>query len=123
MSFESDDHTPDLCRNRDRAEAYPFVAQAHDRGRRGAYEQQVSHRLRCAGRTSCRRRAYLTGESFTVVDPYGWATMWHERSGVNLDHLNNLMAYIDRVEARPSVQKALDDEAELVVRHTRQLAA
>jgi glutathione S-transferase len=68
-------------------------------------------------------RAYLTGEKFTVVDAYVWATMWHERSGVNLDHLENLMAFIARVGARPSAQKALKDEAELVRRHEQLQAA
>jgi glutathione S-transferase len=68
-------------------------------------------------------RVYLTGEQFTVADAYVWATMWHERSGVRLDHLKNLMAYVTRIEARPSVQKALNDEAELVGLHKAQLAA
>jgi glutathione S-transferase len=68
-------------------------------------------------------RPYLTGEQFTVADAYVWATMWHERSGVNLDHLKNLMAYVARVEARPSAQKALKDEAELVSVHKARLAA
>ncbi|WP_233838066.1 glutathione S-transferase family protein [Paraburkholderia sp. ZP32-5] len=67
-------------------------------------------------------RAYLTGEQFTVADAYVWATMWHERSGVKLDHLKHLMAYIARIEARPSVQKALKDEAEVVRQHQEQLA-
>ncbi len=40
-----------------------------------------------------------------------------------LDHLKNLMAYVARVEARPSAQKALSDEAELVNRHKERLAA
>lgn len=68
-------------------------------------------------------RPYLTGEQFTVADAYVWATMWHERSGVKLDHLKNLMAYVARVEARPSAQKALKDEAELVSVHKARLAA
>ncbi len=68
-------------------------------------------------------RAFLTGDRFTVADAYVWATMWHERSGVNLDHLPNLMAYIDRIEKRPSVQKARRDEAEVVARHKALLAA
>jgi glutathione S-transferase len=68
-------------------------------------------------------RSYLTGEQFTVADAYVWATLWHERSGVNLDHLKNLAAFIARVEARPSAQKALKDEAELVALHKEQLAA
>jgi glutathione S-transferase len=68
-------------------------------------------------------RPYLTGDQFTVADAYVWATMWHERSGVNLDHLTHLMAYLARIEARPSVRKALKDEAELVSRHKEKLAA
>lgn len=68
-------------------------------------------------------RAYLTGEQFTVADAYVWATMWHERSGVNVDHLTNLKAYIQRIEARASVQKALREEAELVAAHKERLAA
>lgn len=68
-------------------------------------------------------RSYLTGEQFTVADAYVWATLWHERSGVNLDHLKNLAAFIARIEGRPAVQKALKDEAELVALHKEQLAA
>lgn len=68
-------------------------------------------------------RSYLTGEQFTVVDAYVWATMWHERSGVKLDHLANLKAYIARIEARASVKKALRDEAEVVARHESVVAA
>jgi glutathione S-transferase len=68
-------------------------------------------------------RPYLTGDQFTVADAYVWATMWQARSGVNLDHLTNLMAFVARVEARPSAQKALKDEAELVARHKELLAA
>ncbi|CAD6517467.1 glutathione S-transferase family protein [Paraburkholderia metrosideri] len=68
-------------------------------------------------------RSYLTGEQFTVADAYVWATLWHERSGVNLDHLKNLAAFIARIEGRPAVQKALKDETELVALHKEQLAA
>jgi glutathione S-transferase len=68
-------------------------------------------------------RAYLTGDRFTVADAYVWATMWHERSGAQIGHLKNLMAYIARIEARASVKKALKDEAELVAQHKQLLAA
>jgi glutathione S-transferase len=68
-------------------------------------------------------RAWLTGDTFTIADAYVWATMWHERSGVNLDHLKNLMAYVARVEARPSAQKALKDEAAMVAVHQARAAA
>ncbi len=68
-------------------------------------------------------RAYLTGDTFTIADAYVWSTMWHERSGVNLDHFKNLMAYVARVEARPSAQKALNDEAAMVALHQARVAA
>jgi glutathione S-transferase len=68
-------------------------------------------------------RAYLAGDNFTVADAYVWATMWHERSGVQIGHLKNLMAYVVRVEARPTAQKALKDEAELVALHHSRAAA
>jgi glutathione S-transferase len=68
-------------------------------------------------------RSYLTGEQFTVADAYMWATMWHERSGVKLDHLKHLMACVARIEARPSAQQALKDEAELAHQHKVQLTA
>jgi glutathione S-transferase len=68
-------------------------------------------------------RAYLAGDNFTVADAYVWATTWHERSGVKIDHLKNLMAYVTRVEARPSAQKALKDETELVALHQSRAAA
>lgn len=62
-------------------------------------------------------RDYLTGAQFTVADAYVWATMWQERSGVDLGHLKHLMAYIERIESRPAVRKALADEAEVVAQH------
>ena len=68
-------------------------------------------------------RTYIMGHRFTVADAYIWATMWHDRSGVKIDHLQNLMAYIARVEARPAAQKALRDEAEMVAIHKSRAAA
>ena len=68
-------------------------------------------------------RAYITGDEFTVADAYIWATMWHERSGAKIGHLDNLVAYVARVEARLAAQKALRDEAELVAQHRARLAA
>jgi glutathione S-transferase len=68
-------------------------------------------------------RPYLTGDAFTVADAYVWATMWHERSGARIEHLEHLMAWKARVDARPSVRKALQDEAEVVALHESQAAA
>jgi len=68
-------------------------------------------------------RTYLAGDNFTVADAYVWATMWHVRSGAKVDHLKKLMAYVARVEARPSAQKALKDEAKMVALHRSRVAA
>jgi len=67
-------------------------------------------------------RAYLAGERFTVADAYVWATMWHERSGAQIGHLQNLMAWKARVDARPAVRKALKDEADTVALHEKMAA-
>jgi glutathione S-transferase len=68
-------------------------------------------------------RTYITGDKFTVADAYVWATMWHERSGVKIDHLKTLMAYVARIQDRPAAQKALRDEADMVALHQASVAA
>lgn len=68
-------------------------------------------------------RAFITGDDFSVVDAYAWATMWHKRSGVEIGHLENLMVWKARVDARPSVRKALADEAEIAATHKAQATA
>lgn len=67
-------------------------------------------------------RAYLAGNHFTVADAYVWATMWQERSGAQIGHLNHLMAWRARVDARPAVRKALQDEANMVALHEKKAA-
>lgn len=62
-------------------------------------------------------RPFLMGDQLTVLDAYVWSTMWQERSGAKIDHLKNVMAHVARMDALPSVQKALKDEAEMVRRH------
>jgi glutathione S-transferase len=69
------------------------------------------------------RSAYVNGDTFSVADAYVWATMWHERSGAEIGHLENLMAWKARIDARPSVRKALADEAAIVAAHRASLAA
>ncbi|KNY05678.1 glutathione S-transferase [Achromobacter piechaudii] len=68
-------------------------------------------------------RAYLTGDQFTVADAYVFGTWWHARSGAEIGHLKHLMAYKARIDSRPSVQKALKDEASLVAQHRALLVA
>ncbi|MDE1993016.1 MAG: glutathione S-transferase family protein [Rhizobiaceae bacterium] len=66
---------------------------------------------------------YLAGDNFTVADAYAWATMWGSRSGIDIAHLKNIAAWKARMDARPSVQKALKDEAEIVAIHKAHIAA
>lgn len=49
--------------------------------------------------------------------------MWHERSGAQIGHLQNLMAYIARINARPSAQKAIKDETDMFNLHEAAKAA
>jgi glutathione S-transferase len=67
-------------------------------------------------------RKYLTGDQFTVADAYVWATMWQARSGARIDHYENLMAYIARIDERPSAKKTIKDEAALVEQHMSRAA-
>ena len=68
-------------------------------------------------------RNFLTGDHMTVADAYLWATMWHERSGAQIGHLANLMAWKLRMDQVPSVRKALEDEAEIVKKHRADIEA
>ena len=54
---------------------------------------------------------YLMGKQFTVADGYLFAMLtWADRMKIDLSGLTNLMAYKDRVAARPKVQDALKKE-------------
>ena len=54
---------------------------------------------------------YLMGKQFTVADGYLFVMLkWAERTGMDLSALKNLMAFKDRVGARPKVQEALTKE-------------
>ncbi len=68
-------------------------------------------------------RPFLTGDRFTVADAYAWGTWWSPRSGAEIGHLKHLAAWKARMDARPSVLKALQDEAALFASHTQRLAA
>jgi glutathione S-transferase len=65
---------------------------------------------------------YIFGDTFSVADAYVWATWWSPRSGAEIGHLTNLMAWKARMDARPSVVKALAEEAEIVAAHKAKLA-
>ena len=54
---------------------------------------------------------YLLGKQFTVADGYLYVMLrWAEGMKFDLSGLNNLLAYRDRVAARPKVQEALVKE-------------
>ena len=54
---------------------------------------------------------YLMGKQFTVADGYLFTMLcWADRMKFDLSGLNNLLAYKDRVAARPKVQEALTKE-------------
>jgi glutathione S-transferase len=54
---------------------------------------------------------YLMGKQFTVADGYLFVMLrWAEGMKFDLSGLNNLLAYKDRIAARPKVQEALVKE-------------
>jgi glutathione S-transferase len=56
-------------------------------------------------------RDYLMGKQFTVADGYLFVMLtWAERMKMDLAGMKNLMAFKDRVAARPNVQAALKME-------------
>jgi glutathione S-transferase len=58
-------------------------------------------------------RDYLMGKQFTVADGYLFVMLsWADRMKMDLSGLKNLMAFKERVAARPNVQAALKMEAQ-----------
>ena len=58
-------------------------------------------------------KAYLTGDSFTVADAYAYTVLsWAPRIGFDLSPWPNLVAFAERVAARPAVQAAIAAEAQ-----------
>lgn len=56
-------------------------------------------------------RDYLMGSQFTVADGYLFTILtWAERMKFDLSGMPNLVAYKNRVAARPKVQEALTKE-------------
>jgi len=57
-------------------------------------------------------RDYLMGSQFTVADGYLFVMLrWADAMKIDLSAMKNLMAYKERVAARPGVQAALEAEA------------
>jgi glutathione S-transferase len=57
---------------------------------------------------------YLLGKNFTVADGYLYVMLrWAERMNIDISGLKNLLAYKDRVAARPKVREALIKEDQI----------
>ena len=54
---------------------------------------------------------YLTGDAFTIADAYLFTILnWSHGLKIDLSPYPALLAYQDRIRARPSVQRAMTDE-------------
>ena len=54
---------------------------------------------------------YLTGETFTIADAYAYAVLnWTKIHKIDMRRWPRLMAFLDRVAARPAVLRALAEE-------------
>jgi glutathione S-transferase len=59
-------------------------------------------------------RSYLVGEHFTVADAYfTWALLLLGRGGVEVSDWPSLTGYLDRMQQRPHVKRAIELEMEL----------
>ncbi|WP_165214626.1 glutathione S-transferase family protein [Affinirhizobium pseudoryzae] len=55
---------------------------------------------------------YVMGEDYTIADPYLFViSSWLKDDGVDIAEFPRVKAHYERMKARPSVQKALADEA------------
>lgn len=58
-------------------------------------------------------RPFLTGDDFTVADAYGYTIIsWSRIHKLDLSPWPHLVAYIERIESRPSVKAAREAEAD-----------
>ena len=53
----------------------------------------------------------MTGNKFTIADAYLFTVLrWSPFASISLDKWPNIKAYVDRMAARPKVQKAMKAE-------------
>jgi glutathione S-transferase len=82
-------------------------------------ETKATYKTRLASRFSyvndqLAGKQYLMGDDFTVADAYLFTvTRWSGNVGVDYSSLPHLVAYMDRVAARPAVQAAMKAEGQL----------
>ena len=57
------------------------------------------------------QKSYLLGDNYSVADAYAFTVLnWGQWVGLDLKSWPNIVAYMDRVSARPAVQAALKKE-------------
>ena len=77
---------------------------------KGGFKDRAMGKFKCLD-SQLAGRDYLMGKQFTVADGYLFVMLrWAESMKFDLSGLNNLMAYKDRVAARPKVDEALIKE-------------
>jgi glutathione S-transferase len=65
--------------------------------------------------THLANRDYLVGDRFTVADAHlAWALLLLGHAGVDLKQWPQLVAYRDRIQARPHIKAAIDIERQLL---------
>jgi glutathione S-transferase len=90
----------------------PFFSGAELEGKeKQQAEAGVGRRVAHIERSLDDGRAYLLGDTFTVVDAYAFVVLnWAGFVGLNLDPWPKTQAYVARVAARPSAVKAMVSE-------------
>jgi glutathione S-transferase len=84
----------------------PLFRPNTDEATRTAAKENLARRLDFIEKKLA-NRPFLTGSNFTVADAYLFVTLsWRDRVGVDISAFPNLIAFYDRVRARPSVAEA-----------------
>lgn len=89
----------------------PLFNPASDDGAKAAAREAVSTKLNWLEQRLSDGRQFLIGNSFTIADAYAFVvTNWANFTGIDLAAWPNLKAFMQRVAARPAVQKSLRAE-------------
>jgi glutathione S-transferase len=90
----------------------PIFVQALDDNAKGFFKERLAGKFKYID-SQLAGVDYLMGKQFTVADGYLYVMLrWAERVGIDLSACKNLLAYKDRVAARPKVQEALARETQ-----------
>lgn len=94
-----------------------FLNPNMDENTQKALLSKLYHRMGHIENTLSDDRPHLMGKAFTVADTYCFVVCrWSDMIGVGLDRWPHIKSYIDHVDKRPSVRKALDQEARAFVK-------